>query len=243
LSNSASGSGTCSSSRCSVNSGSDLRSSLNSYWSTEGDGIGSNSSNDTCLSSINGSYITGNETSISDDLNSGATITWCSSDSGKGDITGCLANIFLVDLEGEENVSNDYFSVDDSVSLVQEVVWSQKMSVEIGVVDIDGSSGSNDVVEDSSCWGGERSSGEGDIIGTNDVDDPVGLEVAVRGREVSNCSKVRGSDLNVISVLSGNVTGDEHSGERACLNGIVVVGKFSALEGSVARESRIEESI
>jgi len=104
-----------------------------------------------------------------------------------GDVNGDLiwASVFSVDLSRCDDVSSDDFSGDDSVWLVNIRAWCQEMSLEIGFGDGDGSSTSNNIVNDSTWNSGERGSRDSNVFGSSDVDVPSGLEVAVSSGGVS----------------------------------------------------------
>jgi len=151
-------------------------------------------------------YVSNNESGV-DHLNVVRVNRWLNDNGWNLDDGWLWAGVLLVDLEREDDVSSNNLSDDDSVGLVEGGKWCQEMSSHKGIVNVN-VSGSDDVVDNSSWNGWERSSGDFNIGSSSDVDEPSGLEVAVSEGGVSELSNLSwGQRDNVISGR-GRVTGD-----------------------------------
>jgi len=112
-----------------------------------------------------------------------------------------------------------------------------------GVVNSDSSSRSNNVVNNSSGNTRERVSVEIDVIVSNDVDNPVSLQVAVISGIVSERVHFTGSESQIVDSFVGIVARNEKSRPVDRLVDVISVSGQSFLESSVASLSSIEVGI
>lgn len=101
-------------------------------------------------------------------------------------------------MKGHLNISSNNLSNDNSTWFVNEVVGSEDSSVELDVFNVDGSSSSNNVVGNSGSGSRERSSSEGNISSSNDVDKPSSVVIASRDRDPGVLSHLSRSKRDVV---------------------------------------------
>jgi len=124
-----------------------------------------------------------------------------SDNGGEGDSSIIRASVLLVDLKRSDDVSSDNLSNNNSRGLVEGSLGCQDVSSDFSVLDVDGSL-SDDVVNNSSGNSRERSTGDGNIISSSDVDGPRCLKVAVINGGVGELRELSSSQRDI--VLSGS---------------------------------------
>jgi hypothetical protein len=115
-----------------------------------------------------------------------------------------------IDLGNAGDISSNHFTNNDSTGGVDGIVRGEDRTPD-GVLDVQGASRSNKVVDDGSWVGGEVVSTDGDIAGADNVEDPFGLEVAVLGPVVRGLGKVSRIDVNGVSEIGESVASDVDS--------------------------------
>jgi len=120
-----------------------------------------------------------------------------------GDFFGLniIRAVGFVDLEREFNISDNDFSDDDTSVLVQDVSGSQNVTIDLSV-DVDLSSRSDDVVNNTSRDGGHVVSSKGNISISENVEDPSVSVDAVLGGVPGNSVDDRGINVNDVSISS-----------------------------------------
>lgn len=156
------------------------------------------------------------------------------------DDSSIRAGVLSVDLKRHGDVSGDDLSDDNSTSLVQGVEGSKDGSMDSGLIDRDDSSRSKNVVDDGSRNSGEGVSSDVDVLGSNDVDGPVGLNVAVIDGGVSVESHLSRSQSEVVVLSFDVIASDEESREGDRLLDVISVRGDGVLESLVAGLSSVE---
>lgn len=116
------------------------------------------------------------------------------------------------------------------------------MSRNFGVGNSDGSN-SKDVVNNSSGNSRERSSREGDISRSSDVDGPRSLQVAVVDGSVSELSELFRGQRDGVVEDGVVVTGDEETRPVDVLVDVVRLGSKSGLVSLIASKRSIEDRL
>jgi hypothetical protein len=149
----------------------------------------------------------------------------------------------LVDLERGDDVISNNLSEDDSRGLVDEVVRSKDRSIDLSVLDVEGSSRSDEVEDNRGSGSRERSTGDAHISSSFKVNDPSSVGVALVERDPGVLAHIGlGQRENVLSgrrIVASNV-------ESAPLDGLLDVigeGSQSVLISSVAALNSIEVSV
>jgi len=91
----------------------------------------------------------------------------------------------LVDLERSNDAIGNNLSEDDSRGLVDVVVRSKDRSIDLSVLDVEGSSRSDEVEDNGGSSSRERSTGDRHISSSFKVDDPSSVGVALVERDPS----------------------------------------------------------
>jgi hypothetical protein len=145
-------------------------------------------------------------------------------------------------LERCDGVSNDDLSFNNSSSLIQDVLWGQDVSVDLSL-DVDGSSGTKNVVEvgRSSSW--EVVSSKYDWTVSTDVDHPFGLEGAVVQDVVCSLSQDRCVNGDVVSVGVVDIASENDGVPRDRNSSIVSIAGQGGLVVDVALLGGIEVSV
>jgi len=208
-------------------------------------GCSINADNDGSFSRWGSSNIFRSEVGNRNDLDriagSGLSCGGSSNSGGKSDSSIIRASVLLVDLKRSNDVSSNNLSDNNSRGLVDGSLWCQDVSRDFSVGNVDGS-GSENVVNNSSGNGRERSSRKGNIISSSDVDGPRCLKVALINSGVSELSKLSRGQRDIVLSSSNIVTSEEKSTPVDLLDNIVGIGSQSSLVRLVASKSIIERS-
>jgi len=100
--------------------------------------------------------------------------------------------LVLVHLERSSDIRSDNLSDDNSTDLVDEVVGCKDRSIDLSVLDSEGSSRPKEVEGNSSSRSRERSTGDRHIVGSSEVDNPSCIRVTSRDGDPSVLSDIRG---------------------------------------------------
>jgi len=162
---------------------------------------------------------------------------------GQVNSSGVGAGVLLVDLERHRDISSNDLSDDNSSGLVDGVIRSQDVSADRGIGDRDSSSRSENVVNNSSADSRERVSSDANIISSGNVDNPVGLEVAVIDRGVSVSGHNVGGQGNVVNISGGILASKEQSRPLDGLVNVIGLRGKGRLVSFVAGLSSIKVSV
>jgi len=149
----------------------------------------------------------------------------------------------FVDLERGNDVVGNNLSEDDSRRLVDVVVGGKDRSIDLSVLDVEGSSRSNEVQDNRGSGSRERSTGDAHISSSSKVNDPSSVRVALRERDPGVLAHLGLSQRENVLKRAGIVASNVKSTPLDDRLDVIGESGHRVLISSVARLSSIELSV
>jgi len=146
----------------------------------------------------------------------------------------------LVNLERSNDVVSNNLSEDNSRGLVNVVVGGKDRSIDLGVLDVEGSSRSNKVQNDRGSRSRERSTSDAHISSSSKIDDPSSVGVALVKRDPGILAHLGLSQRDNVLSRAGIVASNVKSTPLDVLLNVIGESSQSVLISSVAALNGIE---